>query len=155
MEGYMQIREAAENYLETIYILSKKLDKVRSIDIVNDLNYSKPTISVMMKQFRENGFINMDRGGYITLTEKGLKIAKKMYERHEVIASIFMALGVNEVTAYEDACKIEHDLSEETFQRFKEHYLNNFCADMDCKFRLRHEPPEESIINKDASENDV
>ena len=121
----MQIREAAENYLETIYILSNRLEKVRSIDIVNELNYSKPTISVMMKQFRENGYINMDIDGYITLTEKGLEIAQKMYERHEIIASFFMSLGVDETVAYTDSCKIEHDISDESFNAMKEFYLKN------------------------------
>ena len=121
----MQIREAAENYLETIYILSGRLEKVRSIDIVNELNYSKPTISVMMKQFRENGYINMDNDGYITLTDKGLEIAQKMYERHEIIASFFISLGVDETVAYTDSCKIEHDISDESFNAMKEFYLKN------------------------------
>jgi Mn-dependent DtxR family transcriptional regulator len=119
----MQIREAAENYLETIFILSQKLENVRSIDIATELNYSKPTISVMMKQFRENGYILMDSDSYITLTSKGLEIAERLYERHEVIASILMSIGVDEQTAYEDSCKIEHDLSEESFQAMKAHYL--------------------------------
>ncbi len=118
----MKILEAAENYLEIILIEKEKLGRVRSIDICNALNYAKPTVSVMMKQLRENGYIKMDRSGYITLTDKGSEIAVKIYERHELLADFLMDIGVDEDTAYKDACKIEHDLSEESFEMLKKHY---------------------------------
>jgi Mn-dependent DtxR family transcriptional regulator len=112
----MIIQEAAEMYLETIYGLSLNLDHVRSIDVAKKMGYSKPTVSVMMKDFRENGYIEMDEKGYITLTKKGLSVAKAMYQRHHTIAEILMEMGVDKKTAYEDSCKIEHDLSDQTFQ---------------------------------------
>lgn len=112
----MIIQEAAEMYLETIYGLSLDLEHVRSIDVAKKMGYSKPTVSVMMKDFRENGYIEMDEKGYITLTKKGLSVAKTMYQRHHTIAEILMEMGVDKKTAYEDSCKIEHDLSDQTFQ---------------------------------------
>jgi len=113
------IRESTENYLETIYILSQRMKDVRSIDVCNELGYSKPTISVAMKQFRESGYIEMDASGYITLTETGLAIARGTFERHQVLSRLLMALGVSEETALADACKIEHDISQETFDCLK------------------------------------
>jgi Mn-dependent DtxR family transcriptional regulator len=118
----VKILEAGENYLENIYIETLKLGKVRSIDICNSLKYSKPTVSVMMKQFRENDYITMDEDGYITLTDKGRTIAEKMYERHMLLAEILMKLGVDEETAFKDACKIEHDISEKSFDLIKKYY---------------------------------
>lgn len=112
----MIIQEAAEMYLETIYGLSLNLEHVRSIDVAKKMGYSKPTVSVMMKDFRENGYIEMNEKGYITLTKKGLSVAKTMYQRHHTIAEILMEMGVDKKTAYEDSCKIEHDLSDQTFQ---------------------------------------
>jgi len=113
------IRESTENYLETIYILSQRMKDVRSIDVCNELGYSKPTISVVMKQFRENGYIEMDGNGHITLTDTGLQIALSTYERHQVLSSLLMALGVSKETALSDACKIEHDISQETLECVK------------------------------------
>lgn len=121
----MQIHESGEDYLETILMLKKRLGMVRSIDIVREMNFSKPTVSIAMKRFRENGYIQMDAEGYITLTEKGAHIAERIYERHLVIAAVLMALGVDQATAYQDACRIEHDLSEESFRCIKEHYEKN------------------------------
>ncbi|HHU32763.1 MAG: metal-dependent transcriptional regulator [Zhaonellaceae bacterium] len=121
----MKILEAGENYLETIYILSKRNKTVRSIDIANEMNYSKPTISVAMKQFRENGYIKMDDNGYITLTDKGLEIALRIYERHQIIAEFLMAIGVDEETAFDDSCKMEHHISQKSFECLKSFYLNN------------------------------
>lgn len=115
------IRESTENYLETIYILLQRMGTVRSIDVCNELGYSKPTISVVMKQFREKGYIEMDGSGYITLTPSGLEIAQKTYERHVVLSEMLMLLGVSRETAVADACKIEHDLSQETFDCIKRH----------------------------------
>lgn len=118
----MQIRESGEDYLEAILMLQKRNGQVRSIDICNELGFSKPTVSVAMKNFRENGYITMDEDYLITLTEKGRTIAESVYERHVVIAKFLSAIGVGEKTALEDACKIEHDLSDETFRCMKEHY---------------------------------
>lgn len=117
----MKIQESAENYLETILILHKRKGYVRSIDIVNELNFSKASISVAMKNLRENGYINMDGDGYITLSDKGAAIADKMYERHTFLSKWLVTLGVNEKTAVEDACRIEHIISEETFRAIKKH----------------------------------
>jgi len=121
----MEIHESAENYLETILMEKNKRGQVRSIDICNALGYSKPTVSVAMKQFRENGYIEMDANGYITLTDKGMIIAERMYERHVIIADFLMAIGVDEATAYQDSCKIEHDISETSFECMKKHYLES------------------------------
>lgn len=121
----MRILEAAENYLEVILVEKARLGQLRSIDVCNALNYSKPTISIMMKQLRENGYISMDSGGFISLTPKGTEIAEKIYERHVILSSLLMDLGVDEETAYKDACKIEHDLSETSFEMIKQHYLKH------------------------------
>ena len=117
----MIIKESAENYLETIYSLIEKNGSVRSIDIANELGFSKPSISVAMKGFREEGYILVDREGKISLTGKGLEVATRVYERHQLIAKALMALGVSEATAYEDSCKLQHGLSDESFEKIKEH----------------------------------
>ncbi|MBQ7309656.1 MAG: metal-dependent transcriptional regulator [Clostridia bacterium] len=117
----MKILESAENYLETILILQKRNGSVRSIDIVNELDYTKPSVSIAMKHLREDGYIEMDRSGYITLLASGKEIAEKMYERHTLITSFLIALGVSPETAKEDACRIEHVISEESFDAIKKH----------------------------------
>ena len=119
----MHLQESGQMYLETIYILTRERSDVRSIDVCNELGYSKPTISVAMKQFRENGFIEMDAAGHITLTAAGLAIARGTYERHQVLSRLLIALGVSEETALADACKMEHDISQETFDCLKKHLL--------------------------------
>ena len=119
----MKIQESAENYLETILILSKKKAHVRSIDIATELNFSKPSVSIAMKNLRENGYIIMKPDGYITLTEKGRAIADAIYERHQVISKMLMMLGVSEQTATEDACRIEHVISPESFEAIKNHFF--------------------------------
>jgi Mn-dependent transcriptional regulator len=121
----MKIQEAAEMYLETILILSEKLDKVRSIDVANEMNYAKPTVSVMMKQFRNEDYINFADDGTITLTEKGRKIAERIYERHKILTNILIAFGVNPQVAQKDACKMEHDISDETFACLRAQYNKN------------------------------
>lgn len=121
----MKIMESAENYLETILELKKQNGQVRSIDIANALGFSKPSISYAMKQFRENGYILVDGGGYITLTEKGMDIATRVLERHTVLSNFLIALGVEAGTAMEDACKMEHDISEESFGKIKAWMLAN------------------------------
>ena len=119
----MIIKESGENYLETIHMLNKKHGHVRSIDIATELSVTKPSVSVAMKKLREEGFIVIDSSGSITLTEKGLSIAETMYERHRIIAKALMAMGVSEETAYEDSCKIEHHISEESFEKLKEYLV--------------------------------
>ena len=119
----MQIKESAENYLETILVLQREKGYARSIDIANELQFSKPSVSVAMKHFREEGYIAVDKDGSITLTEKGMKIAERVYERHQIIAKALMLLGVDEQTAFEDSCKIEHDISDITFEKLKD-FLN-------------------------------
>lgn len=117
----MKIHESVENYLETILILSLSGNKVRSIDIVNELEYSKPSVSVAMKNLREKGYIVMDTGGYITLTESGREIAQRMYNRHILISDWLIYLGVDKETAVSDACKMEHSMSEQSFMAIKNH----------------------------------
>lgn len=117
----MKIQESAENYLETILILHRRNGMVRSIDIVNELNYAKPSISVAMKHFKENDLITVDENGYISLTKTGLEIAEKMYERHTFLTKVLVQLGVDEEVAKVDACKIEHHISDEAFEMIKQH----------------------------------
>jgi len=116
----MVIHEAAENYLETIYMIRRRAGSCRSVDVASELGYSKPTISVMMKNLRENGYIRIDDGGELILTESGMEIALRMFERHEIISKVLMIMGVSEETARKDACKIEHDISDETFEAIKQ-----------------------------------
>ena len=120
----MSLKESGENYLEAILILKKELGNVRSIDVAHHLNVSKPSVSVAMKTLREEGFLTVDELGNIALTEKGMLVADQMYERHHVIAKALMALGVSKETAFEDSCKIEHDLSQESFEKIKD-FLEN------------------------------
>ena len=117
----MKIQESAENYLETILILSERIGNVRSIDIVNELSFTKPSVSVAMKNLRENGYIRMDRDGFITLTNAGKEIADMIYERHRLLSGWLMQLGVSEKTATEDACRMEHVISRESFDAIKRH----------------------------------
>ena len=117
----MKIQESAENYLETILIISLRKEHVRSIDIVNELDFSKPSVSVAMKNLRLNGDIKMDTSGYITLTDAGREIAEKMYERHTLLSKWLIRLGVDPTTAAQDACRIEHVISQESFEAIKKH----------------------------------
>lgn len=117
----MKIQESAENYLETILILKNRQGYVRSIDIVNELDFSKPSVSVAMKKLRKSGHINMDAEGLISFTEKGREVAEKIYERHTLLSRWLTAIGVDEKTAAEDACRIEHVISEQTFEKLREH----------------------------------
>ena len=118
------IHESAEDYLESILILQERRGQVRSIDIVNELGYSKPSVSIAMKKLRESGYISMAPDGIITLNDSGMEIASRIYGRHKTITKLFELLGVSPEQAAVDACKVEHDLSEETFGRicaFVEH----------------------------------
>ena len=117
----MKIQESAENYLESILMLKEEKGFVRSIDIAHHMDFSKPSISRAMGLLRENGYITMDKDGFINLTEAGMEVASRIYERHRLLTQWLTALGVSPETAAEDACRIEHDISEETFLRLKQH----------------------------------
>ncbi len=119
----MKIQESAENYLETILMLSQVKPHVRSIDIATELEFSKPSVSVAMKNLRENGYILVDPSGYITLSESGREIAETMYERHTLLSNWLMYLCVDRKTAVEDACRMEHILSAPTFEAIKQHIM--------------------------------
>lgn len=119
----MKIQESAENYLEAILVLKEEKGAVRAIDIVRHLAFSKPSVSRAMGLLRENGYITTDREGFIELTGAGREIAARIYERHELITRWLVAIGVPPETAAEDACRIEHDVSDETFQKMKAHIL--------------------------------
>ncbi|MGN0372868.1 MAG: metal-dependent transcriptional regulator [Enterocloster sp.] len=118
----MHGNESSEDYLETILVLSKRLPVVRSIDIATELNYSKPSVSIAMKNLREKGHIEVNPSGFITLTESGLRIASSIYERHTFISNWLISLGVSEKTALADACNMEHQISEESFNAMK-HFI--------------------------------
>ena len=121
----MIINESAENYLETILVLSKKLPVVRSVDISNELGFKKSSVSIAMKNLREKGHITVTDAGYIYLTESGKQIADMIYERHELLSSWLVRLGVPEEIATEDACRIEHVISKESFAAIKNHVKSN------------------------------
>ena len=115
----MHYNDSAENYLETILMLSKKLPVVRAVDIANELGYKKSSVSIAMKHLRENGHITVNTSGFISLTESGLAVAEMIFERHEMLTQVLVSLGVSEETASEDACKIEHVISAESFEAIK------------------------------------
>lgn len=117
----MQLLESGEMYLETILILTIRDKLVRSIDVAKYMSFSKPSVSRAMGHLKEQGYITIDPEGYIMLTESGREIAEKIYERHTVLTALLMRLGISEQTAAEDACKIEHDISDETFEAIKRH----------------------------------
>lgn len=116
----MNYLESKEDYLERILILQERNGKVRSIDIANDMSFSKPSVSVAMKKLKELGYITIDDSGYISLTDSGISIARATYDKHVSIYKALIKLGVSEDTAYSDACKIEHELSEESLEKLKE-----------------------------------
>lgn len=113
------MHESSEDYLEKILMLQKRLGQVRSIDIVNELGFSKPSVSIAMKKLRENGYIEMDSENLITLTAAGATIARRIYARHKILTKLLVQLGVSQITAEKDACKIEHDISDESFVKIK------------------------------------
>jgi len=127
----MEIHKSAEDYLETILKLQKRNGQVRSIDIVAEMHFSKPSVSVAMKKLRESGHVEMDSTGLLTLTEKGLAVAQRIYERHLVLTRMLTALGVEEATAAEEACRIEHDISDGTFEKIKAHFLEKLGVEPD------------------------
>ena len=117
----MSIHESGEMYLETIHVLLKKNGAVRSIDVSEHMGYSKPSVSRAVGLLKKNGYILVDKDGYITLTEAGEAVAQKIYERHTILSGLLVALGVNPETAAEDACRMEHAISDETFAAIKRH----------------------------------
>ena len=124
----MALHESAEMYLETIYELSQKQSSVRSIDVAESMGYSKPSVSRAVGLLKQGGYLLMDKDGFLTLTESGIAIAKKIFERHNVLATMLMALGVSKEAAAEDACKIEHVISDETFDAIKDHLDQYYVA---------------------------
>ncbi len=121
----MQIYESAEDYLEAILMIQKRKGVVHSVDIANEKNFSKASVSVAMKKLRENGYISMEKDGAIKLLGPGMEIAEKILERHELLTAMFIDLGVSPETAADDACKVEHDLSSETFEAIKNYVLKH------------------------------
>jgi DtxR family Mn-dependent transcriptional regulator len=117
----MKIQKSSEDYLEAMLMMREKHGIIRSIDIAEELGVTKPSVSIASKRLRENGYITMDKDSLITLTEKGMAIAARIYERHKLLTSYLISIGVSEKTAREDACKIEHDISVETFEAIKSH----------------------------------
>ncbi len=120
----MAVSEAIENYLETIYILSKEKSEIHAVDICSYLSYSRPTVSIVLRQMKEQGLVTVNEDNHIYLTSEGERIARHMYERHELLTRLFMSYGVSKETALRDACKIEHDLSDETFEALKRHIMS-------------------------------
>lgn len=125
----MHVYESAEDYLEAILVITKRRGLVRSIDIANELGYSKPSVSIAMKRLRESAYIEVDSGGYIRLLPPGAEIAERIYERHQTLTEFFVYLGVSRETAAADACKVEHDLSSETFSKIKDHVWKTMGLD--------------------------
>ncbi len=125
----MPIHESGENYLEAIHMLSEKQGIVRSIDVVNHLGFSKPTVSVAVHTLERNGFLTISQEGHLHLTDAGLEIAERMYERHRVLSSLLIRLGVPEDVAAEDACKLEHDLSDVSFEKIKLFFQQHLTAE--------------------------
>ena len=117
----MRLQESGEMYLESIYVLSKKITNVRSVDISEYMGYSKPSVSRAVNLLKSGGYIVMDEDNFISLTQSGLEIARKIYERHTVLTAMLVRMGVSEATAAEDACRMEHAISDETFEAMKRH----------------------------------
>lgn len=120
-DPFMVLQESGENYLETILILGQRLDRVRSVDVANELGFSKPSISRAMSLLRQNGYVTVDGNGGLHLTDQGKEVASRIYERHQVLSQALTILGVDADTAAQDACRIEHIISQESFDKIKEH----------------------------------
>ena len=118
---FMRLQESGEMYIESIYVLNKKMGNVRSIDVCEHLGYSKPSVSRAMSLLKKGGFVVMDKEGYLTLTDAGREVAEKMYQRHTILSELLISLGVSEETAIDDACKIEHHISDESFNAIKKY----------------------------------
>ena len=120
-EAKMKLQESGEMYLETIYILSQDEREVHSVDVASEMGFSKPSVSRAVNLLKDNGYLNIDRDGTLTLTETGLEVAERIYERHRILSEVLMSLGVKKKTAVEDACRIEHVISAESFDQIKKH----------------------------------
>ena len=127
----MHVYESAEDYLEAILVIGQRRGAVRSIDVANELGFSKPSVSVAMKKLRESGHIEMDQEGLIRLLPSGRAVAERIYERHRMLTDFFIWLGVDEASASADACLVEHDLSPETFEKLKDHILRTIGEEPD------------------------
>ena len=125
----MNIHESAEDYLESILMLKEQIGEVRSIDIVDKMNYAKPSISIAMKNLRESGYIEMDDNGYITLLPPGLEIAQRIYQRHRLLEKVLIAIGVEPKKAEDEACKIEHDIDDDTYDKIRLFYEKNISEE--------------------------
>ncbi len=121
----MILHESGQMYLETIFILLQKNDKIRAIDVCNHLNYSKPSVSRAIGLLKKGEFVVVDKDGFITMTDLGKQVAETLYERHTILANLFISLGVDKQTATEDACRIEHVISDKSFSAIKNHFLSN------------------------------
>lgn len=121
VKPHMKIQKASEDYLESMLMMKEQHGYIRSVDVADHLGVTKPSVTYATKQLKQNGFITMDRDGLITLTESGMEIADRIYTRHKTLTEFFIRIGVDEKTAREDACKVEHDLSEKTFAAICEH----------------------------------
>ena len=125
MVDKMGLFESGEDYLEAILMVSERKNEVHAIDVVNELGYSKPSVSIALKKLKEQEYITIDEFNHLHLTKKGLDIAKKIYERHKILTSILEKLGVDEKNAEKDACKLEHDLSDVSWEAIKKYYYEN------------------------------
>ena len=123
----MDLHRSGEDYLEAIYKLRMEHGNVRSVDVCNDLGYSKPSVSVAMKKLRESGYVYTDESGHLFLTPKGEAVAQRIYERHEVLTEMLVTLGVDRQKAAEEACAMEHVISDDTFEKFKAHFAEKSC----------------------------
>lgn len=121
----MILHESGQMYLETIYLLLQKNDKIRAIDVCNHLNYSKPSVSRAIGLLKKGEYVVVDKDGFITMTDLGKQVAETLYERHTILANLFVSLGVDKQTATEDACRIEHVISDKSFSAIKNHFLSN------------------------------
>ena len=121
----MKLQESGEMYLETIYVLSQDSAEVHSVDVAAEMGFSKPSVSRAVNLLKDNGYLNISKNGVLTLTESGLEIAECIYERHRILSDVLMQIGVRKKTAVDDACRIEHVISAETFEKIKEHIAKN------------------------------
>ncbi len=158
----MTIHQSAEDYLETILMLTERQGSVRSIDVVNELGYTKASVSIAMKKLRENGYIAVDGEGNLSLLPPGQEIAERIYSRHRLLQHFFMQLGVSEKTAAEDACRAEHILSEETLEKLREHSKLHDVMDVlgvderaQLDEQLRQQKASENAAGEDAADENV
>ncbi|HHV42857.1 MAG TPA: metal-dependent transcriptional regulator [Clostridiaceae bacterium] len=148
----MKSQESMENYLENIFVLSKEHSLVRSVDLAKSMGFSKPSVSRAVKKLKEQGLLKVEKNGNLKLTSKGLERAQAVYERHLFLTQYFMSLGVDETTAVNDACRMEHGLSTQTFELMKKHI--NHCA-KDCQLAKEKRPFDFSTINMESIKEEL